>query len=195
MARHLIAVKYEGKCADCGATLPQGAEARYYGRGIMYGITCHAQRNGHNGSKPNSHKPAKPLTKAQKHEQLEQQGKAAAQALVQAYEDTREELARLEELNARAQWLYESNGGRAAAYHSDYVPEGMQKEAQFDRMKRAGGAGAANRRTKVARQRNEREQLRARADELAGHYDILSEYIRDHPQLIVQETEPELEFA
>ena len=40
MSVHTITAKYEGRCADCGAMLPVGAKARYYGRGIMYGITC-----------------------------------------------------------------------------------------------------------------------------------------------------------
>ena len=53
---HLIAIKYAGRCHECGAVLPAGSEARYYGHGILYGIACHPQRNGHkgNGRKPDS---------------------------------------------------------------------------------------------------------------------------------------------
>lgn len=43
----LITLKFEGKCADksCGAVLPVGSKAKWYGRGRVYGIGCH-------GSKP-----------------------------------------------------------------------------------------------------------------------------------------------
>jgi hypothetical protein len=37
----IITTSYPGICADCGATIPEGAEARYYGRGRIYGIGCH----------------------------------------------------------------------------------------------------------------------------------------------------------
>ena len=40
MAR-IITTKYAGKCADCGATLPVGTRARWYGRGKLYGLDCH----------------------------------------------------------------------------------------------------------------------------------------------------------
>jgi len=40
MYRNLI-TKYTGTCADCGAELPTGSRARYYGRGRLYGIDCH----------------------------------------------------------------------------------------------------------------------------------------------------------
>jgi hypothetical protein len=36
-----ITLKFEATCADCGATLPVGATARWYGRGRIYGIGCH----------------------------------------------------------------------------------------------------------------------------------------------------------
>ncbi len=39
-----IALKYAGTCKDCGATLPAGTRARYYGRGRIYGTECHPQR-------------------------------------------------------------------------------------------------------------------------------------------------------
>ena len=40
MYRNLI-TKYTGACADCGAELPAGTKARYYGRGRLYGVDCH----------------------------------------------------------------------------------------------------------------------------------------------------------
>ena len=40
MYRNLI-TKYTGTCADCGAELPTGSKARYYGRGRLYGVDCH----------------------------------------------------------------------------------------------------------------------------------------------------------
>jgi hypothetical protein len=43
MAR-FITLKFPGKCADCGAALPVGTKARWYGRGKVYGTTCHEQR-------------------------------------------------------------------------------------------------------------------------------------------------------
>ena len=39
MYRNLI-TKYAGACADCGAEIPAGAKARYYGRGRLYGVDC-----------------------------------------------------------------------------------------------------------------------------------------------------------
>lgn len=40
-----ITLKYAGVCADCGARLPAGSRARWYGRGKVYGLTCHARRD------------------------------------------------------------------------------------------------------------------------------------------------------
>jgi hypothetical protein len=37
----IITTKYDGTCADCGSDLPTGTDARYYGYGRLYGITCH----------------------------------------------------------------------------------------------------------------------------------------------------------
>lgn len=39
-----ITLKFEGKCADsnCGAILPVGSKAKWYGRGRVYGIGCHS---------------------------------------------------------------------------------------------------------------------------------------------------------
>lgn len=39
-----IITRYEGKCADCGSDIPAGAQARYYGRGNLYGLDCHVQQ-------------------------------------------------------------------------------------------------------------------------------------------------------
>ena len=49
-----IVLKYQGKCADCGAILPIGSKARWYGRGRVYGIGCHekAEYTTSNGRKP-----------------------------------------------------------------------------------------------------------------------------------------------
>ena len=38
-----IVTRYSGHCADCGADIPEGSEARYYGRGRIYGIDCHTK--------------------------------------------------------------------------------------------------------------------------------------------------------
>ena len=43
-----ITTKFPGACADCGADIAEGAEARYYGRGRIYGIGCHAKGDGPN---------------------------------------------------------------------------------------------------------------------------------------------------
>lgn len=40
MAR-IISLKYPATCAECGAHLPKGSEARYYGPRKIYGTTCH----------------------------------------------------------------------------------------------------------------------------------------------------------
>ena len=39
-----IVTRYAGECADCGAELPAGSVARYYGRGTLYGTECHEQK-------------------------------------------------------------------------------------------------------------------------------------------------------
>ena len=44
--RRVITLKYAGTCADCGAELPVGSQARYYGRGRVYGTECHPDRSG-----------------------------------------------------------------------------------------------------------------------------------------------------
>ena len=38
-----ITLKYAGKCADCGAELPVGSKAKWYGRGRVYGLECHSK--------------------------------------------------------------------------------------------------------------------------------------------------------
>ena len=42
MAR--IKLKFPATCKDCGAYLEVGSTARYYGRGRVYGTTCHPQK-------------------------------------------------------------------------------------------------------------------------------------------------------
>ena len=44
----IITTKYPGNCADCGADIPEGAAARYYGRGRIYGVGCHDKADGPN---------------------------------------------------------------------------------------------------------------------------------------------------
>ena len=36
-----ITLKYQTRCADCGASLPAGSKGKWYGRGRVYGIGCH----------------------------------------------------------------------------------------------------------------------------------------------------------
>lgn len=38
-----IELKFPATCKDCGAKLPVGAKARYYGPGRIYGMDCHQQ--------------------------------------------------------------------------------------------------------------------------------------------------------
>ena len=40
-----LRLKWAAKCRDCGAALPAGTLAKWYGRGRIYGIDCH-DRNG-----------------------------------------------------------------------------------------------------------------------------------------------------
>ena len=37
-----ITLRFAATCRDCGADLPAGTVARFYGRGRVYGTTCHA---------------------------------------------------------------------------------------------------------------------------------------------------------
>ena len=49
----IITLKYAGKCADCGASLPAGTRAKWYGRGRVYGLDCHERTyNTRDGRKP-----------------------------------------------------------------------------------------------------------------------------------------------
>ena len=45
MAGRTITLKYAGKCKDCGARLPKGSKAKWYGKGIVYGLDCHGSDN------------------------------------------------------------------------------------------------------------------------------------------------------
>jgi hypothetical protein len=38
-----ITLQYPATCADCGASLPTGTRARWYGHGRVYGLTCHGR--------------------------------------------------------------------------------------------------------------------------------------------------------
>jgi hypothetical protein len=42
-----ISLRYAATCRSCGAALPAGSPADYYGRGRVYGVECHAR--GDNG--------------------------------------------------------------------------------------------------------------------------------------------------
>lgn len=50
MGSRVLTLKYATVCADCGAALPVGSKARYYGPGKTYGTECHA------GASPRRHK-------------------------------------------------------------------------------------------------------------------------------------------
>ncbi len=41
-----ITLRYAATCRDCGAGLPEGTQARYYGRGRVFGLDCHNQQDG-----------------------------------------------------------------------------------------------------------------------------------------------------
>jgi hypothetical protein len=38
-----ITLQYAATCRDCGAALKVGTKAKWYGRGRVYGIACHAR--------------------------------------------------------------------------------------------------------------------------------------------------------
>ena len=44
MTKRIIKLKYAARCKECGAVLPEGSKARYYGRGIVYGVDCHKDK-------------------------------------------------------------------------------------------------------------------------------------------------------
>ena len=50
MARR-ITLKYPATCKECGADLPAGIKARYYGKGRVYGIDCHEDTRGQRPAK------------------------------------------------------------------------------------------------------------------------------------------------
>ena len=39
----MITLRYDARCAECGARLPAGSRAKYYATGI-YGVDCHTNR-------------------------------------------------------------------------------------------------------------------------------------------------------
>jgi DnaJ-class molecular chaperone len=45
MARRVIELRWPATCRDCGAALMAGDRARYYGRGRVYGLDCHEQKD------------------------------------------------------------------------------------------------------------------------------------------------------
>ncbi len=53
MGRKIIKLKYEGTCKDCGASLPVGSPARYYGSGKIYGTECHEDKREGKGRRDN----------------------------------------------------------------------------------------------------------------------------------------------
>ena len=47
-----MTLRYDGVCKECGAHLPAGSQARYYGRGRIYGIGCHADTRSNGNARP-----------------------------------------------------------------------------------------------------------------------------------------------
>ena len=41
-----ITLKFAGTCKECGTALPVGTKAKWYGRGVVYGLTCHDKPKG-----------------------------------------------------------------------------------------------------------------------------------------------------
>lgn len=39
-----IRLKYDSECHVCGAFLEAGEKAKWYGRGLIIGLTCHSSR-------------------------------------------------------------------------------------------------------------------------------------------------------
>lgn len=37
----VIELRFPATCRDCGAELPVGSKAKWYGKGRVYGLTCH----------------------------------------------------------------------------------------------------------------------------------------------------------
>jgi hypothetical protein len=42
----VISLRYPASCAECGAELAVGEQARWYGRGRVYGLSCHGRASG-----------------------------------------------------------------------------------------------------------------------------------------------------
>lgn len=40
----LMILRHDAECKACGEFLPAGTKAKWYGRGIVYGIGCHGSR-------------------------------------------------------------------------------------------------------------------------------------------------------
>lgn len=55
-----ITLKFDGVCADCGAFLAKGTTARWYGRGRIYGYTCHTDARPTNPDLPSGKVESKP---------------------------------------------------------------------------------------------------------------------------------------
>ena len=45
MRGKLITLKFDGKCRECGSGLKAGDKAYWYGRGKVYGTSCHSMNN------------------------------------------------------------------------------------------------------------------------------------------------------
>jgi len=39
----VITLKFAGTCKECGTELPVGTKAKWYGRGVVYGLDCHSK--------------------------------------------------------------------------------------------------------------------------------------------------------
>jgi hypothetical protein len=60
-----ITLKRDDVCAECGAVLKTGQEARWYRNGKVYGLTCHPQIEGKKfyAERPKKASAAKPMRK------------------------------------------------------------------------------------------------------------------------------------
>jgi len=45
-----LSLRFSATCRDCGAHLPAGTKARYYGRGKVYGLSCHTRSGATGGT-------------------------------------------------------------------------------------------------------------------------------------------------
>ena len=64
MARR-ITLKYPATCKECGADLPAGVLARYYGKGRVYGIDCHEDTRTAEDKATHTRRSAREASKAQ----------------------------------------------------------------------------------------------------------------------------------